>query len=200
MVRKSASAKSVKASSSSIFDVKFEVVLIIILIVVAILLVCFINRKFSREQFYVSMIKEHMYAEGSAPSSPNQNQNQNQNQKKNQPNDYGGYDLTGSNLPSSLSDFKGKHVFILLAPTWCGHSKNFIDNGTLKEFIKNLTRKNKGNYLHALDIDIKNSPLIDEIKSKVKVEAVPSAFYLDENGKLAKGKLDIGDALNFLSE
>ena len=199
MVRKSASAKSVKASSSSIFDVKFEVVLIIILIVVAILLVCFINRKFSREQFYVSMIKEHMYAEGSAPSSPNQNQKQNQNQKKNQPKDYGGYDLTGSNLPSSLSDFKGRHVFILLAPTWCGHSKNFV-NGALKEFIKVFTSKNKGNYLHALDIDIKNSPLIDEIKSKGKVEAVPSAFYLYENGKLDNGNLDIGDALSFLSE
>ena len=78
MVRKSAGLKGKKALGGSIFDVKFEVVLIIILIVVAIMLVCFINKKFSKEQFYVSMIKEHMYSEANpldAPQNPNSSPN-----------------------------------------------------------------------------------------------------------------------------
>ena len=194
MVRKSASSRSTKASSSlgSIFEVKFDVVLIIVLIIVAILLVCFINKKFSREQFYVSMIKEHMYAEGN-PSTQTQNQNQNR-----LPDYYEGFDLTGSNLPTNLSKLNGKHVFILLGPSWCGHSKNFLKH-RFNNFVKAFKNIDKKHHLHAIDVDIKGTAIIDEIKVKSKVNALPSLF-LFENGKFVKAQLHVEQAVKFVKE
>lgn len=189
MVRKSANSKSVKAISNSIFDIKFEVVLIIVLIVVAILLVCFINKKFNREQFYVSMIKEHMYSEENQMAPSNLNKN-------NLPNYYEGFDLSGSSLPKSLNELTGRHVFILLGPSWCGHSKNYLKERH-REFVTELSNIGKDKQLHALDVDIKDSQIIDEIKTKSKVNALPSLF-LYENNNFKKEELNVNVAVEFL--
>lgn len=191
MVRKSASSRGSKASGKSIFDVKFEVVLIIVLIIVAILLVCFINKKFNREQFYISLIKEHMYAEGNP-------QNQSQGEQQNQsPEYYEGFDLTGSNLPETLNDLTGRRVFILLGPSWCGHSKNYLKERH-PEFVSEFSNSNKEHLLHAIDVDIEDSPIINEIKTRSNVNALPSLF-LFENGTFTREELDVGVARDFVS-
>ena len=192
MVRKSASSRGSKALGKSIFDVKFEVVLIIVLIIVAILLVCFINKKFNREQFYVSLIKEHMYAEGNPPI-----QNQSQGEQNQSPEYYEGFDLIGSNLPETLNDLTGRHVFILLGPSWCGHSKNYLRERH-REFVSEFSSIKKEHLLHAIDVDIKDSSIINEIKTRSNVNALPSLF-LFENGNFTKGEIDIGVAIDFVS-
>jgi thiol-disulfide isomerase/thioredoxin len=192
MVRKSASSRGSKALGKSIFDVKFEVVLIIVLIIVAILLVCFINKKFNREQFYVSLIKEHMYAEGNPPI-----QNQSKGEQNQSPEYYEGFDLTGSNLPETLNDLTGRHVFILLGPSWCGHSKNYLRERH-REFVSEFSSIKKEHLLHAIDVDIKDSSIINEIKTRSNVNALPSLF-LFENGNFTKGEIDIGVAIDFVS-
>ena len=171
MVSKSISSRGSKASSKSIFEVKFEAVLIVVLIVVAILLVCFINRKFSREKFYATLIREHMYSEGNAQTTP-PNSN-----KLQLPEYYEGFDLTGSNLPSSLNELTGRHVFVLLGPSWCGHSKNYLRDRH-PEFVSALKQIEKENLFYTLDVDIKDSvPIIEEIV-KSNVSALPTLFCL----------------------
>ena len=196
MVRKSAGSKGKKALGGSIFDVKFEVVLIIILIVVAIMLVCFINKKFSKEQFYVSMIKEHMYSEANpldAPQTPNSSPNTQQ-----LPEHYEGYDLTGSGLPSTIDELTGRHAFVLLGPSWCGHSQNYLRERHV-DFVSALSNVNKQHLLHAIDVDIKNNPVIEEIKTRSNVNALPSLF-LFENGEFMKVELNVGLVVNHLSQ
>ena len=189
MVRKSISSRGSKASSKSIFEVKFEAVLIVVLIVVAILLVCFINKKFSREQFYATLIREHMYSEGNTSATP-----PNTNQL---PDYYEGFDLTGSNLPSSLNELTGKHVFVLLGPSWCGHSKNYLRDRH-PGFVSALSEIKKEHLFYALDVDIKdNSSIIQEVIRESNVNALPSLF-LFENGKFRKVNLEVSLVVDFL--
>ena len=50
------SAKSAKSTKNSLIDLNFEVVLVIVLIIVAILLVCFLNRKFRSSEAFTNNI------------------------------------------------------------------------------------------------------------------------------------------------
>jgi len=109
-------------------------------------------------------------------------------------------DLNGKDV--SLSDFKGKKVFLNFWATWCPPCKAempdieklyqetkdsdlvilAVNLGDNKDTVKSFIDKNKYNFTILLDLD-------QNIGMQYNITAIPTSFFIDKEGNIVSSKM-----------
>ncbi len=123
-------------------------------------------------------------------------------------------DLSGKEI--SLSDFKGKKVFLNFWASWCPpcraempdieklyqETKNSdlvilaVNIGDDKNTARSFIEKNKYNFTVLLDLD-------QSIAAQYNIVAIPTSFFIDKDGNIissTKGGMTMEDMKNYISK